>query len=214
MKTISHPAKFNKKFIPIFAHLLGESKLVLDPFSGVGTIAELEPYGFETIGVEIEPEWAHSVLGDSRYLPFKDTSFDAVCTSPTYGNRMADSFTDHKLEKAYVRNTYHHHLKRKLSVYNTGRYHFGNTYLSLHRHIWKEVARVLKHDGKIVLNTKNFIHNNIITDVTGAHINILKENEFDIDVQFDVPTNGLQFGANRNRVGYETITLLKYKANI
>lgn len=69
---------------------------VLDPFAGVGGIHQLRAAGYETVGVELEPEWAcasqWTIVGDSRGLPFPDGRFDAVVTSPAYGNRMADSY--------------------------------------------------------------------------------------------------------------------------
>jgi DNA modification methylase len=98
-----HPAKFSKGFIEIFRTLLKQhlqvpwrypEPLVLDPFAGVGTIHQLRPE-FVTYGLEIEKEWADcsefTFHCDSRKMPAEWTSlFDAVVTSPTYGNRMAD----------------------------------------------------------------------------------------------------------------------------
>ncbi len=50
----------------------------------------------DTIGVEIEPEWAamhpRTIQGDAAALPFPDASFGVVVTSPPYGNRMADQY--------------------------------------------------------------------------------------------------------------------------
>jgi hypothetical protein len=204
----SHPAKYNPKFIGVFAELLNGCQTVLDPFGGTGRIRLLEQYGFETVNLEIEPEWATDILGDSTMMPFKDETFDAICTSPTYGNRMADTFTDHCPEKQYVRNTYRHRLGRKPSVNNTGGYQFGDRYLDLHRLVYGECMRVLKPGGKFVLNTKNFIHRDVETDVTGAHTSLLTGYGFQVTGQREVPTVGLKFGANRNRVQYETITLL------
>ena len=98
-----HPAKFSNGFIQIFREMLNvhlqlpwtyDTPLVLDPFAGVGTIHELRPE-FATFGVEIEPEWAamseFTYNGDSTSLPeYWTNMFQAVVTSVTYGNRMAD----------------------------------------------------------------------------------------------------------------------------
>ena len=206
---MTHPAKYNKKFIEIFSNLLTGCKIILDPFSGTGKIKELEKHGFDTIGIEIEPDWATSILGDSTMMPIKSQSIDAICTSPTYGNRMADSFTDNHPEKAYIRNTYHHHLKRKPSLNNTGGLHFGERYLHLHKIIYSECARVIKPGGKFIINTKNFIHSAIETDVTQSHLNLLHDLDFVLISQQNIPTSGLTFGANRSRVKYETISELR-----
>lgn len=101
--TILHPAKFSKGFIEIFREILMEhlqqpwrydTPLVLDPFAGVGSIHQLRPQ-FATFGIEIEKEWADcsdfTFLGDSTRMPdYWNGMFQAVVTSPTYGNRMAD----------------------------------------------------------------------------------------------------------------------------
>jgi SAM-dependent methyltransferase len=69
---------------------------VLDPFAGVGRVHQLPvELPLLTVGVELEHEWAAaggSLCGDATALPFADESFDAVATSPCYGNRMADSY--------------------------------------------------------------------------------------------------------------------------
>jgi phage FluMu protein Com len=98
-----HPAKFSAGFIDIFRELLAaylavpwkyDTPLVLDPFAGVGTIHQLRPH-FATFGLEIEQEWAEcsefTYCADSTAMSEYWTGmFQAVCTSPTYGNRMAD----------------------------------------------------------------------------------------------------------------------------
>lgn len=113
MVTPRHPAVYSKPLLPIFAEIIVEhlrSKhrgvRVLDPFAGVGTIHELQtlcslpgPPGasmlVETVGVELMPAWAQAhdqtIVGDATDLPAEWTgTFDAVVTSPCYGNRMAD----------------------------------------------------------------------------------------------------------------------------
>lgn len=73
---------------------LGRPVRVLDPFAGIGRIHDLPARMADTIGVELEPEWAacrsRTIVGDATALPFGDASFDAVITSPCYGNRVSD----------------------------------------------------------------------------------------------------------------------------
>ena len=68
--TIKHPAKYTDVLIPIFEKLLKGSNLILDPFAGTGKIHLLP---FETIGLEIEPEWANlhknTIIGDATNMP-------------------------------------------------------------------------------------------------------------------------------------------------
>jgi hypothetical protein len=116
MPKIKHPAKYSDVLLPVFdRYLPDDNHQILDPFAGTGKLKEIRP---NCTLLEIEPEWADScgaIVGDATAMPFNDACFDAICTSPTYGNRMADSFQDHKVEKKYKRNTYRHILGRKLS---------------------------------------------------------------------------------------------------
>lgn len=97
-----HPAAFpNYLLAAIELHLtaerraLGRPLKILDPFAGLGRIHELPKRLGATVGVEIEPEWAElrrgTIIGDATALPAEwARSFDAVATSPCYGNRMSD----------------------------------------------------------------------------------------------------------------------------
>lgn len=103
MSKIKHPAKYSDALLPVFNELLNGCVKVLDPSAGTGKIHSLH---YDTIGIEIEREWAElhnkTLVGDATNLPFKDGEFDAICTSPTYGNRMADS---HTAKDNSIRNT-------------------------------------------------------------------------------------------------------------
>src|SRR5690606_19681990 len=97
-----HPAKYTAALLPVFARILREhgAQSVLDPMAGVGKIGLLRDYGFSgrIVANEIDPEWAaHSPahvemhVGDAAAMTWAaDGEFDAIVTSPTYGNRMAD----------------------------------------------------------------------------------------------------------------------------
>ncbi len=79
---MNHPAKYSDALLPIFAELLKDSILVLDPFGGVGKLKQIKP---NAIINEIEFEWAKEaggICGDALRLPFADETFDAICTSP------------------------------------------------------------------------------------------------------------------------------------
>src|SRR2546426_4572611 len=95
-----HPAKWTTTVLERVQRLLDEDPhlwrtpppRVLDPFAGVGGIHNLR--GYRTAGMELEPEWASAspstIVADAVKLPFADATFDALVSSPCYGNRMAD----------------------------------------------------------------------------------------------------------------------------
>lgn len=97
-----HPAKFSKALLALLGRMLTAEVAavgplrVLDPFAGPGGIHELAQEGVETFGVELQPEWAaahpDTICGSVLELPsiFPAGTFSALCTSPCYGNRMAD----------------------------------------------------------------------------------------------------------------------------
>jgi tRNA G10 N-methylase Trm11 len=103
--------------LQVLAALVEGYERVLDPFAGTGRIHELENW---TVGVEIEPEWATmrdgTIVANALNLPFRDASFDAVVTSPTYGNRLADH---HDARDSSRRHSYKHDLGRDLHSENS-----------------------------------------------------------------------------------------------
>lgn len=156
---VSHPARFSGELLPVFADLLAGYLSVLDPFAGTGRIHELRRWGHTTIGVEIEPEWAAmhdgTVVGDALNLKrFTAGQFDAICTSPTYGNRLADH---HDAADPDRRRSYTHDLGRPLADNNSGQLQWGTEYKGFHRKAWKQAVRVLRPGGRFVLNIKDHI---------------------------------------------------------
>lgn len=107
-----HPAKWSANVLGTLAkvrrdHLPTDRvPSVLDPFAGVGIDAlaaalvgttDRPTAAANVVGVELQPEWTdrgpmpRTVQGDATQLPENWTgTFDAVFTSPCYGNRMAD----------------------------------------------------------------------------------------------------------------------------
>jgi tRNA G10 N-methylase Trm11 len=206
LEKINHPAKYTDVLLPIFTEMLIGCKTVLDPFAGTGKIHLLP---FETTGLEIEKEWADmhdkTILGDATKMPFKDYYFDAVCTSPTYGNRMADS---HLAKDNSVRNTYTHKLGRVLNDNNSGKMQWGEDYKELHLKAWKECFRVIKNDGIFILNFKNHIRKGKEIDVFSWHVLQLIKIGFHIQKIKQVNTKGNGFGKNANlRTGFEFVAM-------
>lgn len=204
MKKIKHPAKYTDALLPVFEELLKGCTKVLDPFAGTGKIHSLP---FDTIGVEIEKEWAEmhekTIVGCATNLQFANCEFDAICTSPTYGNRMADC---HNAKDGSSRNTYTHKLGRDLNKNNTGKMQWGEQYRILHIKAWNECFRVLKKDGFFILNFKNHIRKGKEVDAFSWHVKTLIEIGFSLDLVKQVETNGNGFGQNgKLRTGFEFV---------
>ena len=209
MPKIGHPAKYSDVLLPIFDRYLPcDNHQILDPFAGTGKLKQIRP---NCTLLEIETEWADScgaIIGDATTMPFDDACFDAICTSPTYGNRMADSFQDHQVEKKYKRNTYRHILGRKLSDNNSGGMQWGEKYKALHFKAWQECFRVLKKGGIFVLNISDHIRAGQTIAVTDWHIITLIEVGFIKREHVKVETKRQRFGQNGFlRVGYESIVV-------
>src|SRR5690606_1481663 len=129
-----HPAPFRDDHIEEFARILSDKQvsLVLYPFAGVGKIHDLQRWGYETVGIEIEPEWAeyspHTIVGDAiEVMSQMVLTFDAVVTSPVWGNRMSDTYIDNSR-----RHTYSAYLGRKVSDDSAGGMNWGSSYRKFH----------------------------------------------------------------------------------
>lgn len=203
-----HPARFNDQILATIDSLLPETGRVLDPFAGTGRIHQLATVGRSTWGVEIEPEWAamhpQTRVGDATNLPaYWLEAFDAVATSPCYGNRMADH---HEAKDNSRRNTYRHALGRPLSESNSGAMQWGDDYRDLHRQAWDEVSRVLKPGGIFILNISDHIRAGVRQRVTAWHVTTILGCGFDLQTAVAVETPRNRFGANGDlRVGYESV---------
>lgn len=202
----NHPAKFTDALLPVLADAVRGYALVLDPFAGVGRVHELPN---RTIGVELEPEWAcahpDTLVGNALRLPFPAATFDAVCTSPTYGNRLADH---HQARDGSVRHSYTHDLGRPLHPDNSGAMQWGDRYRAFHLQAWLEVRRVLRPGGRFVLNLKDHVRDRQVIPITGWHLATLLELGFEVVTHHQVACPGLRYGDNRARVEYESVILL------
>ncbi|MCI0635549.1 MAG: hypothetical protein L0206_16790 [Actinobacteria bacterium] len=203
---VSHPARFSDELMPVFRQILLEHTFegarVLDPFAGTGKIHELRPE-FETVGIELESEWAdlheHTRQGSALELPFDPDTFDAIVTSPTYGNRLADS---HNASDPERRRSYTHDLGRPLSPDNSGALHWRNgaggsaAYREFHERAWDEAVLVLRPGGLFVLNMCDHVRGGLVMPVTAWHTWHLGRIGLEYVDSITVPTRKLRQGEN------------------
>lgn len=204
-----HPARYTDVLLSTFVKLLEGRKRILDPFGGTGKVFLLNRWypDAEIHAVEIEPEWAainpRTTLGSALALPWADGYFDAICTSPTYGNRMADGWHG---ESKYTRISYADKLDRKLHADNSGAMQWGDTYREFHVKAWKEATRVLVSGGAFVLNIKNHIRAGVEQFVTEWHIETLQSLGYQMTEQHRIKTPSMRYGQNADkRIEYESV---------
>ena len=209
--TVKHPAKFSSPLLPVIARYLYGYPLVLDPMAGVGTLArymEAEGHGNMVVSNELELEWYEQcphprTFRDARDLPCADGVFNAIATSPTYGNRMADH---HEAKDASRRNTYRHTLGRPLTPGNTGAMQWGQEYRDTHEAIIAECVRVLRPGGRVVWNVKDHIRKGEVVRVTDWHWDTLRDAGLTFIDIHNVECPGNRFGRNgQARFGFETV---------
>lgn len=172
---------------------------VLDPFAGNGDRFHAlgDELGLDTVGVELEPEFAaahdRNVVGNATALDFDAESFDAVLTSPAYGNRFADAYDGRDGSR---RRTYRLHLGRELSPGSGASLHFGPEYRDLHRAAYLEIARVLKIGGRFLLNVSDFIRDKQRVRATAWHIQTVLDLGLDLLAAELIKTHRMGDGAN------------------
>jgi len=213
---VKHPAKYTNSILDIIEPYLRLQHNVLDPFAGTGKLKEIVDPDKLYLN-ELEPEWAlqglpaHVTVGNALQLPYFDSSFDCICTSPTYSNRMADS---HEAKDTSRRNTYTHTLGRKLHPENSGQMQWGEKYREFHIKAWLECKRVLRDGGLFILNVRNHIRNGKEIFVSEWHLETLLAMNFNLSQHYKVETPRQKFGANANlRVDHENVYIMNLWKN-
>jgi SAM-dependent methyltransferase len=203
VRQAKHPAKFNDAVLDAMAAWLPHGALVLDPFAGVGKLKQIP--SIVAVRVEIERDWADNVCADALHLPFRDETFDAVATSPVFGNRMSDS---HNARDASKRHTYKHYLGHDLHPHNAGQLQWSDGYRFFHRMAWTEVIRCLKPGGLFLLNCSDHIRKGQRMNVTAWHEMTLQRLGLVHVRTVPIATARLRHGENHGvRVGHETLSI-------
>jgi tRNA G10 N-methylase Trm11 len=216
-KLAPHPAKFSRVIVEALVEIakehLSPGDLIYDPFAGVGRIHELRQEGFRTAGTELEPEWAVGELAgtcvaNALQPPFPPKVFQAIITSPCYGNRMADH---HEAKDGSRRNTYKHKLGRDLSKGSTAVEQWGGMYQHLHIRALLACDEVLEDGGLLVLNASNHIRKGKVQKVVEWYCDLLfnRMGYFLVEIQ-KVKTPRQLDGANHHlRVPYEHLIVAR-----
>lgn len=225
--TVAHPAPFSESVLDALVAVAGEhlppSATILDPFAGVGRIHRLKEHEplRQTYGVELEPEWARqadrlgpTLVGDSTHLAELIAAaavehgwprwFDAIITSPAYGNRMADSYLGERcrmcggtgdrdnprdpgeplicwdcdgcgVRATTRRHTYAFALGRQLSRNSGAALQWGREYRRIHKLVWLQCLKVLRPGGLLVVNISNHIRAGYEQPVVEWHLATLLE---------------------------------------
>ena len=217
-----HPATYPPAIVALIGDVLAEhdystgaTRDLLDPFAGIGTIHQLEERAWDTFAVELEPEWAEqdhrTTLGSALDLTAafgnRPRGFDAIVTSPCYGNRMADQYDG---RDGSTRTTYRLSLGRPLTEGSSAAMQWGTRYREFHLRAWAESVRVLRRDGLFVLNIKDHIRNRRRQHVTRWHLSTLKSLGLRLIDRRRVLTPGMRHGQNHgSRIPYETVAVLR-----
>jgi len=213
-----HPAKYSEALLPSLGAWAAGCRKILDPFGGTGKVGLLRDHGVPSEAriatVEIEPEWGAApapgvdtrVVGDATALPFATESFDAIITSPCYGNRMADRYLPPS-GSPWTYRTYACALGRRPSPRSAGGMQWGPDYRALHGQAWREAWRVLEPGGRLVLNISDHVRGGEVVPVTDWHVQTLEHLGFQVAHHgVSVTTPRMRHGRNRElRVAGESV---------
>jgi DNA modification methylase len=208
-----HPATFNANILSVLETVAPAGGIILDIFGGVGKIGALAKAGRTIISNEIEPRWAivgrengcdEVIIGDATNLSIESESIDAIITSPTYGNRLADIDKSQtrvgkdKKRSDYTRRTYRAYYGKDLNTNNSGNKmhwfndHRGNKYRILHCKAWLEAARVLKLNGLLIINIKDHVRDGKVMKVSDWHRLMIESIGFEFISSLEISVHGDQ----------------------
>jgi hypothetical protein len=214
-----HPAKYSPTIMAHLTELLRDRNrfpgMILDPFAGTGRIHNLERD--DTIGIELEAEWAEmhprTITGDALDLVAALSpdhlygEIGTICTSPTYGNRMADTYDGRDGTR---RHTYTVDLGRPLTSGNTGGLQWGPHYRHLHLDAWISSVNALDAGGAFILNCSDHIRKGARQYVTGWHVATLTLLGLELETWDTIQTARQRHGANgAARVEGEAVVVLR-----
>ena len=211
---LRHPAKFSDPILELLAELLpplAGGRLVLDPMAGVGRLAEL---GAPILLSELQYRWAAAcpdpvMCADAAWLPLRSDSIRVIATSPTYGNRMADTYAGDGTSR-YTYRIYH---GEPLHSENTGSMQWGRRYKVKNAEIIKEMHRVLEPGGHLVLNVSDHIRHHRIQQVARWWGRECVAAGFRAERGFRVNTSRMKNGENAEaRVPYEIVYVMRKAA--
>lgn len=147
--------------------------------------------------------------------------YDAVVTSPTYGNRMADHHDAKEKCKAcngqgeiyefeecvkfytfcykcngtgrreHKRLTYKHQLGRDLSSNSSAAMQWGVEYKVFHNRAWRKVSEILRPGGLFILNVKDHIRGGRLIPVSRWHRDNVIKHGFELLEDRHVPVKGM-----------------------
>lgn len=211
---VRHPCVYSESILEKLKQLIIPGSKILDPFAGTGKIAKLKNLGLSGIFVcnELEADYQQLCnypvdewhIGDAENMKWaSDNSFDAIVTSPTYGNRMADNWIP---KDASTRISYTFWMGHTLDSANTGRMQWGEQYRTKHERIYPEFYRILRPMGKMLVNLSNHIRKGIQIDVIEWHKSIIIKTGFSFENEYKIKTPRMRYGKNHEkRIDYEVI---------
>lgn len=203
-KQLVHPAPFNVDALKLARRLLNDrydehdpNVSILDPMAGIGRVHDLP---WPTVGVELEPEWAathpDTQVGDATHLACGGNTFDAIVTSPPYGNRLADQYAGDGTKRL----TYRISLGRPLTDGSAAAQQWGRSYRRIMSDVWAECARVLKPNGLMIVNLKDHVRKGKVMPVTGWTANEITQWGLRLVHCLPVPSGSTSRWTNSNEV--------------
>jgi hypothetical protein len=228
---VKHPAKYSPELLPQLARYVDGARTILDPFAGVGRVGMLRPHLtqparhlVQICANELEEPWGEVAwsngcnavrIGDARTVTehWAPGWFDAVVTSPAYGNRMADAANwapgrRHSTYTSALRETVGSD-RRELRPGNAGAMPWGDLYRELHREAWCEAWAVLRDGGRLVLNIADHYAAGELQGVPEWHVSALLAIGFELLDWLEVPTKRYKAGANSDLRAPELVILFE-----